>query len=94
MSRYEEVSIDVRDLDYNWFEGVKAYLDRDCDLYYLPLESVERLGEPDEENGNYYLTAANVEAEADELEIDGKAIPVWSVGCAKLIVRPARAAAR
>lgn len=89
----EEVSIDVRDLDYSWYEAVRAYLDRNYDLYYLPLESVERLGEPDEENGNYYLTAANIEAEADELEIDGHAMPVWSVGCAQLIVRPARATA-
>lgn len=91
MSLYEQVSIDIRDLDYRWCESVKAYLDRDYDRYYFPLESVERLGEPDEENGNYYLTAANVEAEADELEIDGTVVPVWSVGCGQLIVRPARA---
>ncbi len=31
MSDIEEVSIDVRDVDYSWFEAVKAYLDRDFD---------------------------------------------------------------
>lgn len=86
----EEVRIDIRDLDHRWYEGVLVYLDRDLDIYYFPRESAERLGELDEESGNYYLTAADVEAEPDEVEFDGRRIPVWSVRIGQLITRPAR----
>jgi len=85
----EEVRIDVRDVDYTWFEDVRAYLDRDLDLYHLPRESADRLGEPDDETGDYFLIDGHVEAKADKIEVDGETIPVWTVGCARLIARPA-----
>jgi hypothetical protein len=85
----EEVSIDVRDVDYSWFESVKGYLDRDFDRYDFPRQSMERLGELDPDTGDAWLIDGQVEANADELEIDGQRIPCWSVGCAQLIVRPA-----
>jgi hypothetical protein len=94
MTDVEEVSIDVRDVDYSWFEGVKAYLDRDFDRYYFPRESVERLGELDPETGNAWLIDGQVEAQADGVEVEGKEIEAWSIGCAQLIVRPASAKAR
>lgn len=86
----EEVRIDVRDVDYSWWEDVKAYLDRDFDIYYLPKESADRLGEPDEETGGYWLIDGQVEAKADEIELDGAKLPVWSVGVAQLLTRPAK----
>ncbi len=58
----EEVRIDVRDLDYTWFEDVRAYLDRDADCYYLPKESADRLGEPDDDSADYFLIDGRVEA--------------------------------
>jgi hypothetical protein len=85
----EEVRIDVRDVDYTWFEDVKVYLDRDFDLYHLPRESADRPGEPDEETGDFFLVDGQVEAKSDEIEVDGEAIPVWTVGCSQLIVRRA-----
>ena len=86
----EQVRIDIRDLDYRWCEDVELFFERDFDIYYFPRESAERLGELDEESGNYYLTAANVEAEPDEIEFDGQRIPVWSVRVGNLVTRPAR----
>lgn len=86
----EEVRIDVRDVDHTWFEDVKAYLDRDFDIYYFARESAERLGEPDEDSGGFYFIDGQVEAKADEIEIDGERIPVWAVGTTQLLVRPAR----
>jgi hypothetical protein len=94
MSDIEEVSVDVRDVDYSWFEGVQTYLDRNFDRYYFPRESVDRLGELDPDTGNAWLIDGQVEAEADEIKVDGRVIPCWSVGCARLIVRPAKARTR
>lgn len=90
MSQPEVVRIDVRDVDYSWFEDVKAYLDRGFDWYHFPRESAERLGEQDDETGSYFLIDGHVEARADEIEVDGESIPVWTVGCSQLIARPAR----
>jgi hypothetical protein len=89
MKDIEEVSIDVRDVDHSWFEGVKAYLDRDFDRYYFPRESMGRLGELDPDTGDAWLIDGQVEAKAEEVEVEGQQIPCWSVGCARLIVRPA-----
>jgi|LNFM01.1.fsa_nt_gb hypothetical protein len=86
----EQVHIDIRDLDYRWCEAVELFFDRGLDIYYFPRESADRLGELDEESGNYYLTAANVEAEPDEIEIEGQRIPVWSVRVGNLVTRPSR----
>lgn len=86
MTNLDEVRIDVRDVDYEWFRDVKAFLDRD--RYLFPRESAERLGEADEGSGNFNLIDGQVEAEADEIEVDGRPLPVWSVDCANLIVRP------
>jgi hypothetical protein len=55
------------------------------------LGEVERLGEIDEDTGNAWLIDGLVEAAAHEIIIDGRSIPVWSTGCDRLIVRPARA---
>src|SRR4051812_34924055 len=85
----EEVHIDVRDVDYEWFRGVKAFLDRGSDRYYLPRESAERLGEIDEDTGDFFLIDGQVEAKADEIEVEGVEVPVWTVACAQLKVRPA-----
>src|SRR5262249_22989785 len=85
----EEVRIDVRDVDYEWFRDVKAFLDRDLDRYLFPQESADRLGEFDEDAGCYYLIDGQVEAKADEIESDGQHTACWSVSCAQLIVRPA-----
>lgn len=86
----EEVRIDVRDVDYSWWEDVRAYLDRELDIYYLPKESADRLGEPDAETGGYWLIDGQVEAKADEIEVDGANVLVWSVGIAQLMTRPAK----
>jgi hypothetical protein len=94
MSEIEEVSIDVRDVDYTWFEGVKAYIDRDLDRYYFPRESMERLGELDPDTGDAWLIDGHVEAKADEIEAESGRIPCWAVGCARLIVRPASSRVR
>jgi hypothetical protein len=85
----EEVRIDVRDVDYEWFRDVRAFIDREFDRYYLPRESAERLGEIDDETGDFYVIDGRVEAKADEIEVDGQRMPVWSIGCGDLIVRPA-----
>ena len=84
----EEVSIDVRDIDYSWFEGVKAYLDRDYNLYHLPRESVERLGEV-VETGDAELIDGHVAAKAEVIEFDGRSIEAWTIGCGDLVIRPA-----
>lgn len=90
MAKLEEVRIDVRDVDFTWFEDVAAYLDRDSDRYYLPRESAERLGEPDEETGGFWLIDGHVEALADEIEINGRLVQVWEVGITQLLTRPAK----
>lgn len=86
-----EVSIDVQDVDYEWFRDVAAYLDRDRDRYCFPRESAERMGEIDEETGDFFLIDGRVEAKADEIEVGGQRLPVWSVGCSELVARPAKA---
>lgn len=89
----EEVRLDVRDVDYEWFRDVKAFLDRDLDRYLFPQESADRLGDFDADAGCFYLIDGQVEAKSDEIELDGVPVPVWSVGCGDLIVRPATAGA-
>ena len=89
MAVFEEVRIDIRDVDYDWFRDVKAFIDRESDVYFFPRESVDRLGEADEHTGDYYLIDGQVEARADELEVSGSPIPVWSVSAGQLITRPA-----
>jgi hypothetical protein len=86
----EMVRIDVRDVDTNWFEDVVAYLDRGLDLYYLPRESAERLGEFDEETGNYWLIDGRVEAISSDIEFGGTAVPAWEISVTQLLTRPAR----
>lgn len=85
----ERVSIDVRDVDYEWFRAVDAFLDGD--RYHFPRESAERLGEADEETGGFFLIDGQVEAHAGEIEMDGERLPVWSVDCGQLTTRPATA---
>ncbi len=89
MAVIEEVRIDVRDIDYEWFRDVKAFIDRESDVYFFPRESVDRLGEADEQTGDCYLIDGQVEARADEIEVGGSPIPVWSVSVGQLITRPA-----
>lgn len=84
----EEVHIDVRDVDYEWFRDVRAFLDRDSDIYHFPRESADRLGEVDDETGDFFLIDGRVEAKADEIDVDGERLPVWSVACSQLTVRP------
>jgi hypothetical protein len=91
MADIETVSIDVRDVDHEWFVEIAAFLDRGSDRYYFPRGSVERLGEIDDDTGNAWLIDGRVEAATDEIVIDGRSIPVWSTRCDQLIVRPARA---
>ena len=94
MGEIEEVSIDVRDVDYTWYEGVKAYLDRGIDRYYFPLASMERLGELDPDTGDAWLIDGQVEAKTEEIEIDGRRILCWSVGGSQLIIRHASSRVR
>jgi hypothetical protein len=42
MARLEEVTIDVRDVDHEWFRDASALLDRDQDRDDLPRQSDER----------------------------------------------------
>jgi hypothetical protein len=86
---FEDVRIDVRDVDYEWFRNVAAYLDRSRGTYHFPRESAERLGEVDEDTGDFFLIDGQVKARADVIEVDGGRIPVWSVTCAQLKVKPA-----
>jgi hypothetical protein len=88
MADLEKVSIDIRDVDHEWFRDVDAYLDRDLGRYYFPRESAERLGELDEETGTFHLMDGLVEAEAGDIELEGRRIPAWSAPCDQLIVRP------
>lgn len=85
----EEHLIDVRDVDGEYFERVWVWLDRAADRYHLPLESVERLGEPDDEN-NYLLLDGSLVAERDEAEVGGRRTTTWSVPVTRLTTRPAR----
>jgi len=94
MSQIEEVTIDVRDVDYEWFRDVRAFVDRDRDRFYLPREAAERLGEIDPDTGDAWLIDGRVEAKAEEIDVDGGLVPCWSVGCDQLIVRPAAATRR
>jgi hypothetical protein len=84
----EEVRIDVRDVDYEWFRDVQVFLDRDTDIYHFPRKSAERLGEIDEETGDFHLIDGQVEATAGEVEVDGVCVSVGSAGCDQLVVRP------
>ena len=86
MGNIEDVSIDVRDVDYSWFEGVRAFLDRN----YFPNKSIDQLGELDPDTGDAWLIDGPVEAKAEEIEVDSQGIPCWSIGCAQLVVRQSR----
>lgn len=87
MGDVEEVRIDVRDLDYTWFEGIRAYLDRRTGCYHLPRESVDRLGEVDQGTGLALLIDGHVEALPASLHLDGSIIPAWTVRDGDLIIR-------
>jgi hypothetical protein len=89
MAHIEGVRIDILDMVYEGLRDVETLLDRDHDLYDLPRGSVEGLGEADRETGGYDLIGGRVEAMLDEPEVDGVRVPVWSVGCDQLTVRPA-----
>lgn len=87
----EQHRIDVRDIDpHRWCEDVPVFLDRSADVFYFPKDSIDRIGEPDEESGNYWLLDGRVEAEADQIEVDGEPVPVWTVRVGELVTRPAR----
>ena len=66
-----------------------VYLDRVLDRYLLPRESAERLGDYDPETRSYVLLDGRVEALAEEIEVGGRTVPVWSVPVRQLRVRPA-----
>lgn len=93
MAQPEEVRIDVCDVDHEWFRDVAAFLDRDSDRYFFPRDSAERLGEIDDETGSFFFIDGQVEAKVDEILVDGQRLPVWSVGCGQMIVRPAKTSA-
>ena len=88
--REYEARIDVRDVDTNWFEFVRVFVDRDFDRYLFPRESIERVGELDSDDGAYYLLDGAVTAEQDEIEVDGVMFPVWAVRIGSLVTRPSR----
>ena len=83
-----KTSIDVRDLDYTWWEKVDAY--QDGGRFHLPRHSVERLGEIDPATGNARLIDGHVEAAAGKITIDGAEVPVWTVGAGQLVARTSR----
>ena len=85
----EEHLIDIRDLDTEYFLCVRVWLDRASDRLYLPRESAERVGEPDED-GNFLLLDGAVIAEAETIEVNGVKTPAWSVPVGLLVTRPAR----
>lgn len=85
----EEHFIDIRDLDTEYFEGVRVWLDRGLDRYYLPQESAARLGEASED-GNYALLDGSVIAEAAEIEVGGQTVLAWGVPTNQLVTRPSR----
>ena len=84
--------IDVRDLDYTWWEKVEAY--RDGGQIHLPRHSVERLGEVDAETGDASLISGFVEARANTITVDGAQTPVWTVGLDQLMTRSSRQTGR
>jgi hypothetical protein len=85
----EEHTIDVRDIDTEWFVDVRVFLDRARNRYLFPAESVERLGEAEPEDGTYALLDGQVIAEPEETEIGGIPYAVWSVPVGRLVTRPA-----
>lgn len=86
----KQTLIDVRDLDYTWFERVEAF--RDGGTLHLPRQSVERLGEIDPATGDATLISGFVDAKAGTVQIAGADVPVWSVGLDQLTTRPSRPA--
>jgi len=85
----EEVCIDVRDVDYEWFREVRVFLDRVSDRFYLPEESVQRLGEQDETTGDYFLLDGQITAANVEIQVEGQRMTVWTVPTSHLRSRPA-----
>ena len=81
----QKVLIDVKDVDYTWWERVEAY--HDGGRFHLPRESVERLGEVDPETGDAFLVEGLVEAKANVISVDGADLPVWTVGAGQLVAR-------
>lgn len=85
----DEQLIDVRDIDTEWFLGVRVFVDRTRSRYLFPAESVERLGEADPSDGTYTLLDGQVIAEPDEIDAGGAPLAVWSVPVGQLVSRPA-----
>ena len=88
----KKVQIDVRDLDYTWWEKVEAY--REGGKLHLPRESVERLGEIDLTTGDAHLIDGHVEAKANTISVEGTETPVWTLGLEQLVTRPSRQTGR
>lgn len=87
----ERVMIDVRDVDYTYWEDVSAFLAPDG-YYHFTKESAERLGDLDDESGNYLFLDGVVEAHSDYLFVDGQKVKTWSVRTEELTARPSRKA--
>lgn len=85
----KEQLIDVRDIDTEWFLGVRVFVDRTRSRYLFPAESVERLGEADPADGSYAMLDGQVIAEPEEIEMGGTPLNVWSVPIGQLVTRPA-----
>ena len=88
----KQTQIDVRDLDYTWWEGVEVY--RDGGTIHLPRQAGERLGELDPSTGNAWLIDGHVEARANTITVGGVETPVWTVGLEQLVTRPSRQTSR
>lgn len=85
----EEHLIDICDLDGEYFANVRVWLDRGTDRFYLPRESAERLGELTD-NGTFLLFRGTVEAEPEQIEVNGNSIAAWGVSVCRLQTRPAQ----
>ena len=84
----EEHFVDVRDLDTEYFERVRVWLDRATDRYHLPKASADRLGEP-AEDGTYLLLDGTLVAEPVYVGHNGDTVRVWAVPVHRLTTRPA-----
>ncbi len=84
----EPVLIDVMDVDRSYIQGVRAYLDRDLDVFHLPRESARRLGRPADDGVDFLFVADWVVAKADVIQVAGKNTRVWTVPVSQLVTRP------
>lgn len=84
--------IDVKDVDYTWWEKVEAY--QEAGRFHLPRHSVERLGEVDPDTGDALLIGGLVEAKAGSITVGGAEVPVWTVGAGQLVARTSRVGRR